>query len=770
MRRQVLFLLLIFALASWLIPRPASAQITPSAQDTFKIATNIKIAPGATGAIKLYVANHTTGLASVQAFVRVDTTRLELVGVLDPDSSQGPPIFYATQSVIERGLVPDLFSPLDGGYPLQVTTTRLNRFQNGDIFFVILGFGDRANVPIGSGNVVQFLIKVKPSVPLGTIIPFSLFDPDLQAELQPEFRSCSYGDSSGLINVQRITLVSGSVDVDTGAVIIIGHNSPPTISGVPSTLNVQQGNLVSFTVSASDPDAPQQITLKSLNRPVGATFGTNGQVVGAGFASGSFSWSALPGSYTVTFTCQDDSGATATPKSCTINVGTVVPTTDLLYSASSDISKQFAGGIPGVTGISIPVNLTNLVDVYGVQFDFKYDPNVLAIDSLVQTDRLPNFTVYDNIGIDPGRVRVVAFDPAGGKVQAGTNSAMFNFWVSVKPAAPTGKSPIRFENSWEAISPSPLVPSVKLDSDTTGVFIVDIKGDVNGDGRVDIADVVSVVASIISNVTLNTRQFNAADMNNDNIIDVVDLVAIINTIFGGNPPNAPQWNGPDAQLALSRASGISNLMEVNANLPTDISGVQLEISYNPSKLAMKLPHVTDLSSGLDVKYRDDYKGKMVILLYPSTSWSSRIAAGSGTLLRLPFYQNSELSEDGSDFRIASAVLSDPNATAIPVKGLERVTLPDAFSLQQNFPNPFNPETTIEFSVGAKSAFKRVKLVVYNLLGARVTTIIDKPLAAGRYSYKWNGKDDRGQQMSSGVYFYRLSVGDLAQTKKMVLLK
>jgi len=95
------------------------------------------------------------------------------------------------------------------------------------------------------------------------------------------------------------------------------------------------------------------------------------------------------------------------------------------------------------------------------------------------------------------------------------------------------------------------------------------------------------------------------------------------------------------------------------------------------------------------------------------------------------------------------------------------TLPKAFALAQNSPNPFNPATTISYSVSAPST---VHLTVYDLRGRLVTTLVDRMQQEGTYSVQWDGKDSRGQTLSSGVYFYRMEAGTFSSTRKMILLK
>ena len=94
------------------------------------------------------------------------------------------------------------------------------------------------------------------------------------------------------------------------------------------------------------------------------------------------------------------------------------------------------------------------------------------------------------------------------------------------------------------------------------------------------------------------------------------------------------------------------------------------------------------------------------------------------------------------------------------------TLPRHFLLAQNYPNPFNPETTIEFDVPARSY---VELNVYNVLGQRVKTLVEVVLPAGGHSATWDGTDENGNRLASGMYLYRLRTGDILQTRKMLLL-
>jgi predicted CXXCH cytochrome family protein len=104
-----------------------------------------------------------------------------------------------------------------------------------------------------------------------------------------------------------------------------------------------------------------------------------------------------------------------------------------------------------------------------------------------------------------------------------------------------------------------------------------------------------------------------------------------------------------------------------------------------------------------------------------------------------------------------------------ITGVEPVdeTIPFAYALEQNYPNPFNPATTIDYSIPEKEF---VRLEVYDILGRRVRTLVNEDHAPGNYVARWDGTDQNGLAVSSGIYLYKIQAGSFAMTKKMMLLK
>jgi hypothetical protein len=94
-------------------------------------------------------------------------------------------------------------------------------------------------------------------------------------------------------------------------------------------------------------------------------------------------------------------------------------------------------------------------------------------------------------------------------------------------------------------------------------------------------------------------------------------------------------------------------------------------------------------------------------------------------------------------------------------------IPLSYKLKQNFPNPFNPETKIYFEIPEAND---VSIVIYNMLGQKVRTLVDDNYKAGQHIVNWNGTNDQGIRLSTGVYFYRIKAGDFIASKKMLMLK
>ena len=102
-----------------------------------------------------------------------------------------------------------------------------------------------------------------------------------------------------------------------------------------------------------------------------------------------------------------------------------------------------------------------------------------------------------------------------------------------------------------------------------------------------------------------------------------------------------------------------------------------------------------------------------------------------------------------------------------IVNIDENTIPNTYILKQNYPNTFNPSTQIQFSIPNS---ENVHLIIYDALGNKVKEVFNKELMTGQYNFTWSGKNNEGEKVSSGIYFYRMEAGTFVKTKKMILLK
>lgn len=551
-----------------------------------------------------------------------------------------------------------------------------------------------------------------------------------------------------------------------------GQNNPPVINQI-ATQSVPQGSILTFTVTASDPDG-NNVTLSATSLPQNATFNT---VTGSGTVSGTCTFApslSQLGNFTATFRAVDDSGASAT-RSVTINV-TEVPR-DILFS-SSVTGQAPTGAIPGKHPAFFPIDLTVRTKVFGVQFDLALDTGVVTLDSIVPTSRVDNFILdYRPINNRPDSFRVLVFSLTGDSVLPSQTPTILNLALSVSSLARPGKTDIVIDSGWESVNPDPRVPSQQLTTHS-GEFFIDRFGDANLDTLINVADVVSTVGFILGNHAFSGRQFDAANTDQDSVVNIVDLVNIINLIFGIPlpPPAAPRYAGPPASLSVDArpfAYNSSEPIKLDGELPTDIAGVQIHLAYDPKEIRLDGLQRTLATKGLTLQYLENAPGRLSVLLYNLGSSRNEIPPGRTTLLEIPATRLSGAGDTTAPkLTITRAFLSTGKGEGVPVAGIG-ANVPRRFELFQNYPNPFNPKTTIRFNVAASGdngGAVPVKLEVFNVLGQSVKTLLDDRRAPGNYSVEWDGTDGQGNRVSSGVYLYRLTADKISVTKKMVFLK
>ena len=204
------------------------------------------------------------------------------------------------------------------------------------------------------------------------------------------------------------------------------------------------------------------------------------------------------------------------------------------------------------------------------------------------------------------------------------------------------------------------------------------------------------------------------------------------------------------QLSLNKGQLTLNqeqLTEIKAGWSQVGSGIEIISTAAITKtLTVKVSYTTEELNAVSMKYPDFDERKVGLYREESGSWVYEGGeGGSGSLA-------AKVNKTGS-----LALFYNP----------EHEFLPRSIELSQNYPNPFNPTTTIRFGLPDEG---KVKLVIYNVLGQKVKELLNESRGAGYHTVMWNGKNETGQQVSSGLYIYRLESAKGAESKKMLLIK
>ena len=229
--------------------------------------------------------------------------------------------------------------------------------------------------------------------------------------------------------------------------------------------------------------------------------------------------------------------------------------------------------------------------------------------------------------------------------------------------------------------------------------------------------------------------------------------------------------GEDAEASFSEVSlikGEDDLIYLTVKSKEEIAGLQFEISFDSEVFEIGNPILSTKNNGFSIKTNKDYSSLKVMAF----SMAGQTLNLNDPVMMIPLSSKGnskgEFSIDIKDF-----ILSKPNGNKISLRvsaGQIYVlpSIPSKFTLNQNFPNPFNEKTIIKFDL-PESAL--VDLIIYDIDGRQIRSLNQKTvLEAGFHSKSWDGLDDNGIKVSSGEYVCSLKVGINFHAMKMVLLR
>lgn len=532
---------------------------------------------------------------------------------------------------------------------------------------------------------------------------------------------------------------------------IINVNRAPIISA-PETIVAEAGDSLGINVSAFDPDF-ENIDWEISGLPSGASFDFDNP--------GLINWPSDfsdSGHYQITLIAHDPFSLSDT---AVIEIE-LLPVT--LFSIRIDTVTSFSGRT-----VDLNVYLKNKLVVREFNLLIRVDPTVLIPLGVSNTGtRSENLHIFDyriNENSINGNVRVSGKAGMGSPIESGEGPIFtLSLQISSDLSFVGHQIPIRFIQMFSTdnalvLDDGSIVYSPDINLFEGHVLIAasgaQMLGDINLNNiAYEISDAVYFSNFFISptQYPLNDQQLFNSDINRDGYApSIADLVLLVTVITGENEPPVAKPTTQSYPVSVEITNEETGLY-LTIDSPDEIGGVYVRFTGEDiSELAPV--NLTEM----DLMSRTKNGGWNGILMsYTQKS----IEPGSQSVIKIS--DSRELNIQIEDIEIANT-----KGEILQIEKTATGVIPSQFELFQNAPNPFNPETNIRFNLHEPS---RVTLTVFNILGQTVQVLRDGEFSAGQHEVMWDGTDNQGQPVASGVYLYRIKTGDNSATRKMVLLK
>lgn len=359
-------------------------------------------------------------------------------------------------------------------------------------------------------------------------------------------------------------------------------------------------------------------------------------------------------------------------------------------------------------------------------------------------------------------------------------------------------------------------------------------GDINWDQDIDIADITGLADAIIGNYSAVTVQdpngsrpfyegngYNGTNADNadrtsadvygqsgnpDNALDLMDLATLQDAVMNATWPSyailnlvgKPAFNisNEDTNAGINNFDKIKKPTDLNLHVDFDVfepgdKDTKIRVTLTNSvevkgiQIVLKAGSLSGIESnkfniwtspnvaGFKLGWKKNQYQDLVILIYSDAGKTIKIGNKQSILtIALPFTTVEQIAS--AQPRIKISVENFSYVPTFDIKRANSVEIPKDYALYQNFPNPFNLTTQITFDIPEYSS---VKIIIWNMLGQKVRELVNGVLDPNRYTMTWDGTDDSGASVASGIYFctiYAKSIADkdreFTQTKKMVLIK
>ena len=292
-------------------------------------------------------------------------------------------------------------------------------------------------------------------------------------------------------------------------------------------------------------------------------------------------------------------------------------------------------------------------------------------------------------------------------------------------------------------------------------------GDADFDSDTDINDVLAVVDFILEEDFPTEDEFRNVDVNMDEEINIADVIMMVDIIYGGNARTMAFDMNEIAYVDLIQDYQNSKL-GISIEYGGPVRGIELELEFDPEMVNILSTGLSKIQDEVMVTSKRIEDGKLKVVV---ANLNSGVIEGDDNS-----YLNIPLQFNGNDYQVSTVSLKDikiAGADGNIIRSLSRTessdikAIPVNFALQQNFPNPFNPSTEIRFDLPEND---HVTLAVYNMMGQKIKTLASRNMTPGYHSIIWNGTNDSGAKVATGMYFYSINTKNFQSIKKMLFLK
>jgi hypothetical protein len=566
----------------------------------------------------------------------------------------------------------------------------------------------------------------------------------------PQNGTLSFGDETGIL--------SWVPEAIYGRLYFPPNNPPVFNEPSGGIFDINEQFEVAYFVDCTDEDNDQMILTVNLSDP---NYTFEEIINEPGHIRYFFRWvpsGGSSGSYSLQFTVDDSQGGVVN-----LNIELNVTPSGLIIGS--------VNALPG-SSVQLPVSLNNngiTSVVGGFEILIFWDYGSLTLSSATRTGRLGSWE-YFNVNFDDaglGTARIVGLaDLIGGPVSpplAPGTGAIFNLNLAVSSDENLigVELPVLFltqdptDNTLSDSSGYNLVHPRLTDGSINVIGPEDVLiGDINLNGvPFEVADMVLFVNHLVNPVAypFDPVQVQASDVNMDGIPGTVaDLVYLLN-IINGNLEPPPGLKMTDEIVEVIIPEDYADLINVYLNTGVPVAGLLIKLRHQCGQISSP-----ENLCNLEMAYYDDGEVLSVLLYDPSCNW---LSPGQQRIFNICC--------GGGGISFVETQASDPHGHLLDSRGKFLSEIPERYILYESYPNPFNANSKIGFYIPEGSF---VNIDIFDVTGRLVHNLASSEFPPGYNYLIWDGRDNYGNSISSGVYFYRMKANDFNEVKKVTLIK